>query len=102
MTSRWRGAVLLGVNLLMVAHIIQWRITGRTISPIEPSETMHTLQRGAVNAGFIFFASGDFGDADLRPICLRVGLSYPCLAGFLRVASEENGHQARSRFGRGF
>ncbi|MBC7911113.1 MAG: tetratricopeptide repeat protein [Pyrinomonadaceae bacterium] len=28
---------------------------GRTISPIEPSETMYTLQRGAVNAGFIFF-----------------------------------------------
>ncbi len=55
-TSRWRGAVLLGVNLLMVAHIIQWRLTGRTISPIEPSETMHTLQRGAINAGFIFFA----------------------------------------------
>ena len=55
-TARWRGAVLLGVNLLMVAHIIQWRITGRTISPIEPSETMHTLQKGAINAGFIFFA----------------------------------------------
>ncbi len=55
-TSRWRAAVLLGVNLLMVAHIIQWRMTGRTISPIEPSEAMHTLQRGALNAGFIFFA----------------------------------------------
>ena len=55
-TSRWRAAALLGLNLLMVAHIIQWRITGRTISPIEPSETMHTLQRGAVNAGFIFFS----------------------------------------------
>ena len=54
-TSRWRGAVLLGVNLLMVAHIVQWWLTGRTISPIEPSETMHTLQRGAINAGFIFF-----------------------------------------------
>src|SRR5438045_1058095 len=39
----------------MVAHVIQWRITGRTVSPIEPSETMHTLQRGAINAGFIFF-----------------------------------------------
>ena len=43
------------LNLLMVAHVIQWWIMGRTISPIEPSETMHTLQRGAVNAGFIFF-----------------------------------------------
>ena len=55
-TGRWRGAVLALVNLLMVAHIIQWRITGRTVSPIEPSETMHTLQRGAINAGFIFFS----------------------------------------------
>ena len=54
-TSRWRGAALLLLNLLMVAHVIQWWIMGRTISPIEPSETMHTLQRGAINAGFIFF-----------------------------------------------
>jgi len=28
---------------------------GTTVSPIEPSETMFTLQNGAVNAGFIFF-----------------------------------------------
>src|SRR3989442_14902048 len=40
----------------MIAHIIQWRIMGKTISPIEPSETMHTLQKGFVNAGFIFFS----------------------------------------------
>ena len=55
-TSRWRAAALLLLNLLMVAHFIQWWIVGRTISPIEPSETMHTLQRGAINAGFIFFS----------------------------------------------
>ena len=55
-TSRWRAAALIFVNLFMVAHVIQWRITGRTVSPIEPSEAMHTLQRGAINAGFIFFA----------------------------------------------
>jgi polyferredoxin/Flp pilus assembly protein TadD len=55
-TSRWRGAALLLLNLLMVAHVMQWWITGRTVSPIEPSETMHTLQRGAINAGFIFFS----------------------------------------------
>lgn len=54
-TSRWRAAVLAFVNLFMVAHVIQWWITGRTVSPIEPSETMHTLQRGAINAGFFFF-----------------------------------------------
>ena len=39
----------------MIAHIIQWRIMGTTVSPIEPSETMYTLQNGAINAGFIFF-----------------------------------------------
>jgi len=54
-TSRWRAVALIGLNLFMIAHIIQWRIMGKTVSPIEPSETMHTLQRGAVNAGFIFF-----------------------------------------------
>jgi polyferredoxin/Flp pilus assembly protein TadD len=54
-TGRWRAAALILLNLLMIAHIIQWRITGKTISPIEPSETMHTLQQGAINAGFIFF-----------------------------------------------
>ena len=55
-TSRWRAASLIILNLLMIAHLIQWRIMGTTISPIEPSETMSTLQQGAINAGFIFFA----------------------------------------------
>jgi Flp pilus assembly protein TadD/ferredoxin len=54
-TGRWRAAALILLNLLMIAHIIQWRIMGKTISPIEPSETMYTLQNGFVNAGFIFF-----------------------------------------------
>jgi len=55
-TSRWRAAALIALNLLMIAHLIQWRLMGQTISPIEPSETMYTIQRGAINAGFIFFA----------------------------------------------
>ncbi len=55
-TSRWRAAALIILYLLMIAHIIQWRIMGTTISPIEPSESMYTLQQGAINAGFIFFA----------------------------------------------
>jgi polyferredoxin/Tfp pilus assembly protein PilF len=55
-TSPWRAAVLITLTLLMVAHFIQWWVAGRTVSPIEPSETMYTLQQGAVNAGFIFFS----------------------------------------------
>src|SRR6185295_5708615 len=55
-TSRWRAAALISLNLLMVAHFIQWWVMGTTVSPIEPSETMYTLQRGAINAGLIFFS----------------------------------------------
>jgi polyferredoxin/Flp pilus assembly protein TadD len=55
-TSRWRATALIVLNLLMIAHLIQWRVMGKTISPIEPSETMYTLQKGFVNAGFIFFS----------------------------------------------
>ena len=40
----------------MIAHIIQWWVMGTTVSPIEPSEAMYTIQNGAVNAGFIFFS----------------------------------------------
>ena len=54
-TSRWRALALITLTLLMVAHIVQWRIMGTTVSPIEPSEAMYTLQSGAINAGFIFF-----------------------------------------------
>lgn len=54
--SRWRAIALIVLQLLMIAHIIQWRISGTTVSPIEPSEAMFTLQSGAVNAGFIFFS----------------------------------------------
>ena len=50
-----RAGALIALNVLMIAHFIQWRVMGRTISPIEPSESMYTLQNGFINAGFIFF-----------------------------------------------
>ncbi len=55
-TSRWRALALITLTLLMIAHVIQWLVMGTTISPIEPSESMETLQTGAINAGFIFFS----------------------------------------------
>lgn len=54
-TSIIRAAVLITLNLLMIAHFVQWQMSGSTVSPIEPSEAMFTLQNGAVTAGFIFF-----------------------------------------------
>ena len=55
--SRWRAAVLVSVHLLIIAHVLHWWYAGRTVSPIEPSESMYTLQRGEINAGFLFFAA---------------------------------------------
>jgi len=60
-TSRWRAGALIVLHLLMVAHVVQWLIMGRTVSPIEPSEAMYTLQDGAINAGFIFFTLAILG-----------------------------------------
>lgn len=54
--GRWRTGVLVLVHLLILAHVIQWLITGSTISPVEPSESMKTLELGLVNAGAIMFA----------------------------------------------
>ena len=52
----WRRSIVLGlVHVVMLIHIAQWLIMGSTISPVEPSEAMKTLELGAVNAGFIFF-----------------------------------------------
>lgn len=53
--SRWRAVVLTLVHVIIAIHIVQWMITGLTVSPVEPSEAMYTLEKGEVNAGFVFF-----------------------------------------------
>lgn len=44
------------IQLLMIAHVVQWLATGTTVTPLEPSESMETLKNGVINAGFIMFA----------------------------------------------
>lgn len=59
--GRWRAAVLIAVHCAILAHIAQWLLSGlsdgvkNTLSPVEPSETMYTLEVGRLNAGFIMF-----------------------------------------------
>jgi ferredoxin-type protein NapH len=53
--SRRRAIVLIAIHVLIAAHIVQWLVTGMTISPVEPSESMETLREGSINAGFVFF-----------------------------------------------
>ncbi|MEM1072388.1 MAG: 4Fe-4S binding protein [Planctomycetota bacterium] len=55
--GRWRAAVLIAVHVLIAAHVVQWLITGTTLSPVEPSESMLALELGAVNAGLLFFVA---------------------------------------------
>jgi Tfp pilus assembly protein PilF/ferredoxin len=55
--GKWRAAVLIGLHLLIGAHAVHFLVAGRTLSPVEPSESMYTLELGFVNAGFIFFAT---------------------------------------------
>src|SRR6185437_7333001 len=52
--TRWRVASLLAVHVLIAAHITHFVLRGRTLSPVEPSESMYTLENGFINAGVIF------------------------------------------------
>lgn len=53
--GKWRAAVLILVHVLMAAHIAHWFITGMSVSPVEPSESIQTFRDGLVNTGFVFF-----------------------------------------------
>ena len=51
-----RALVLLLLHLVILAHVAHWLIAGETVSPVEPSESMYTMNEGELNAGFVFFA----------------------------------------------
>jgi tetratricopeptide (TPR) repeat protein/Fe-S-cluster-containing hydrogenase component 2 len=40
----------------MAAHVLHWKLAGRTLAPLELNEVMYTLELGIVTAGFIFMA----------------------------------------------
>ena len=52
---RWRWISLLLVHVVVAIHIVHWKMTGSTLSPMEPSEAMQTLELGYLNAGFVLF-----------------------------------------------
>jgi polyferredoxin len=61
--AKRRALVLILVQLLIFAHIGLWLLSrefgwfgGKTLTPVEPSESMQTIETGALNAGAIFFA----------------------------------------------
>ena len=52
-----RAGVLLLVQVLIAGHIAWWWWRGDTLTPVEPSEAMETLDRGVVNAGAVFLGA---------------------------------------------
>ncbi|MBC7835358.1 MAG: 4Fe-4S binding protein [Phycisphaerales bacterium] len=54
--GRWRAAVLILVHVAIAIHIGFWQVRGKAVSPVEPSESMQTLEKGVINAGTVFFA----------------------------------------------
>ena len=55
-STRWRAGVLVLVHVLFAIHIAHWMSTGRTMTPLEPSEAMEFAKHSVVNAGLVFFA----------------------------------------------
>lgn len=55
-TTRKRAAVLILVHLAVAVHIAHWLLSGRTMTPVEPSEAAALAVSGVINAGLIFFA----------------------------------------------
>ena len=52
----WRAGVLILVHVLIALHFVHWWQTGRSMTPLEPSEAMEFSTKGVVNAGFVLFA----------------------------------------------
>jgi Tfp pilus assembly protein PilF/ferredoxin len=54
--TRWRAASLIAVHLLIALHFLHWKLFGRTLAPVEPSEMFDTLHLGVITVGFLFMA----------------------------------------------
>ncbi|MFN0057201.1 MAG: 4Fe-4S binding protein [Planctomycetota bacterium] len=47
---------MISIHVIFALHLTHWLTSGTTISPVEPSEAMYTIELGRINAGAIFFA----------------------------------------------
>ena len=52
--ARWRAFSLSLVYLIFAIHILHWKVTGKTLAPLELNEVMYTLELGIITAGFLF------------------------------------------------
>ncbi|NUQ46244.1 MAG: tetratricopeptide repeat protein [Phycisphaerae bacterium] len=52
--ARWRALSLSLVYVVFAAHILHWKLNGKTLAPLELNEVMYTLELGIITAGFLF------------------------------------------------
>lgn len=52
--ARWRALSLSLVYVVFAIHIVHWKLTGKTLAPLELNEVMYTLELGIITAGFLF------------------------------------------------
>lgn len=88
--GRRRAVVLVLVHLAIAVHVAHWLSTGRTVSPLEPSEAMEFAKYSVVNAGLIFFSLAALSTLVLGRFfcgwaCHLVALQDLCRAMLLRV-----------------
>lgn len=98
--GKWRALSLALVHVLIAIHVVQWLVTGMTVSPVEPSESMQTLRDGVVNAGFVFFALAILSTAVLGRFfcgwaCHVVALQDLCSWGLQRIGVKPKPFRSR-------
>ncbi len=52
--GKWRAFSLIMVYVLMIVHILHWKVAGKTMAPVELSEIMKALEMRVLSAGVIF------------------------------------------------
>ena len=98
--TRWRVFALVMVHVLFIIHLIHWKVAEKTLSPVEPSESMFFIERGELNAGVIFFAVAIlatlvFGRFFCGWGCHVVALQDLCAAGMKRIGIRPKAFRAR-------
>ena len=52
---RWRTGVLIGIHVVIIAHIVHWLVNGTTPAGIGPAEAMDLGKHDIINVGLLVF-----------------------------------------------
>jgi len=61
--GKWRAMSLILVYVLMMVHVVHWKVAGKTMAPLELSEIMKALEQRVVSAGVLFIGIMIIGSA---------------------------------------